>query len=280
MSVKIISDSASDISQDYAKKLGVRIIPLQFRFSDGEYFDGVDMSNEEFYRRLENEEELPKTSQISPYRYSEVFKEETADGSEAVYLSISSGVSGSMQSAVLAAQEFDGKVKVFDSRHFCISLRVLVEYAKRLADEGKSADEIVESLNEALKKVRIIAVFATLDNLRKGGRLSSASAFVGELLAIKPMITIKDGGVEVLGKARGMKKGIKAMRDYIESEEIDLSMPYAFAYSGSDRENIETFIAENGDLYDDKTDVEVSYVGATVGTYAGPGAIATAYFVK
>ena len=210
----------------------------------------------------------------------EVFKEETADGSEAVYLSISSGVSGSMQSAMLAAQEFDGKVKVFDSHHFCISLRVLVEYAKRLADEGKNADEIVESLNEALKKVRIIAVFATLENLRKGGRLSSASAFVGELLAIKPMITIKDGGVEVLGKARGMKKGIKAMRDYIESEEIDLSMPYAFAYSGSDRENIETFIAENGDLYDDKTDVEVSYVGATVGTYAGPGAIATAYFVN
>ena len=162
MSVKIISDSASDISQDYAKKLGVRIIPLQFRFSDGEYFDGVDMSNEEFYRRLENEEELPKTSQISPYRYSEVFKEEIADGSEAVYLSISSGVSGSMQSAMLAAQEFDGKVKVFDSHHFCISLRVLVEYAKRLADEGKSADEIVESLNEALKKVRITESQAVL----------------------------------------------------------------------------------------------------------------------
>ena len=109
MSVKIITDSGSDISQEYAKQIGLRVIPLVFRFGEQEYNDGVDLSNFEFYEKLENCDELPKTSQISPYRYSEVFKEETADGSEAVYLSISSGVSGCFQSATLAASEFDGK---------------------------------------------------------------------------------------------------------------------------------------------------------------------------
>ena len=282
MSVKIITDSGSDIPQDYAKKVGIRVIPLVFRFDDKEEFlDGVSLSSYEFYKRLEESENLPKTSQISPYKYSEVFKEETADGSDAVYLSISSGVSGCFQSATLAASDFDGKVKVFDSKHFCISLRVLAEYALRLAKEGKSADEIMEELEKAREKVRIIAVFATLENLRKGGRLSGAAAFVGEVLSIKPMITITDGGVDVLDKVRGMKKGYHWMRDYIEKEGgIDLSMPYAIAYSGTDDSNIKGFVEGNRDLYNNDPDIPLSYVVATVGTYAGPGAIATAYFVK
>ena len=280
MSVKIITDSASDLSQEEAKKLGITVIPLVFRFGNDEFYDGVTISNEEFYDRLEKEEELPKTSQISPYRYTEAFEEATKDGSEAVYLSISSGVSGSVQSAMMAAQEFDGKVKVFDSKHFCISLRVLAEYAKRLADEGKNADEIMTGLEEASKKVRIIAIFNTLENLKKGGRISSTAAFVGEMLSIKPVITIKDGRVEVLGKVRGMKKGFVTMREYIEAEGgIDLSMPYALAYSGKDPENINRFYEENKDLYGNR-EVPLSFVGATVGTYAGANAIATAYFVK
>ena len=281
MSVKIITDSGSDIPQDYAQKVGIRVIPLVFRFGSEEFYDGVSLNSYEFYKRLEEEENLPKTSQISPFKYAEVFKEETADGSDAVYLSISSGVSGCFQSASLAAADFDGKVKVFDSKHFCISLRVLTEYALRLSKEGKSADEIIAALEKAREKVRIIAVFATLDNLRKGGRLSSAAAFVGEVLSIKPIITITDGQVEVLDKVRGMKKGYKWMRDYVEKEGgIDLSMPYAIAYSGTDDVNIKGFVEGNSDLYNGDQDIPLSYVGATVGTYAGPGAIATAYFVK
>ncbi len=280
MSVRIITDSASDISQEYADRLGIRVIPLQFRFQEEEYLDGVTMSNEEFYARMEKEDELPKTSQISPYRYHEIFEEETKKGNEVVYLSISSGVSGSFQNAMITAEEFAGKVKVFDSKQFCISLRVLCEYALRLAKEGLDAEAIIEKLNEASAKVRIIAVFDTLENLKKGGRISSASAFVGEALGIKPMITITEGKVDVLGKVRGMRKGYLYMREYIQKEEIDLSMPYAFAHSGSDPKNIDAFIAENKDLYGNDTDVEVSFVGATVGTYAGAGAIATAYFIK
>lgn len=280
MSIKIITDSGSDISQDYAKTLGITVIPLTFSFGDDEYLDGVTMSSGEFYERMAREEELPKTSQISPYRYSEVFEKETADGSDALYVCISSGVSGTIQSATMAAAEFNGKVKVFDSRHFCISEGLLAIYANRLANEGKSLDEIYEMLEKARDKVRIIAVFATLENLRKGGRISSTSAFVGEMLSIKPLITITDGGVDVLEKVRGMRKGYQAMRDYILSEGgIDPEMPCGFAYSGSDDSNIRTFIEMNRDLYGEK-DIPISYVGATVGTYAGAGAIATAYFVK
>ena len=280
MSVKIVTDSGSDISQARAQQLGIRVLPLTFRFGNDEYLDGVTMSSKEFYDRMEREEELPKTSQITPYRYSEVFKEESADGSDVLYVCISSGVSGTIQSAIMAASEFDGKVKVFDSKHFCISEGLLAEYAKRLADEGKSLEEIYDELEKARDKVRIIAVFATLENLRKGGRISSTSAFVGEVLSIKLLITITDGGVGVLGKLRGMKKGYQAMREYILAEGgIDPDMPCGFAYSGSDDTNINEFIAMNKDLYGD-LDVPISYVGATVGTYSGAGAIATAYFVK
>ena len=230
MSVKIITDSGSDISQERAKQLSIKVMPLTFRFGNNEYQDGITMSPEEFYARMEKEEELPKTSQISPFAYAEAFKEATADGSDALYVCISSKVSGTIQSATLAASEFDGKVKVFDSRHFCISEGLLAEYAKRLADEGKNLDEIYEELEKAREKVRIIAVFATLENLKKGGRISSTVAFVGEALSIKPLITITDGAVDVLGKVRGMKKGYHAMRDYIlEQGGIDLNMPCGFA---------------------------------------------------
>ncbi len=280
MSVRIITDSASDISKEYGERLGARVIPLRFFFGEDSYRDGIDMGPDEFYKRMKEEEELPKTSQITPFEYHEIFEEETKDGNEAVYLAISSGVSGSAGNAAATAEEFDGKVKVFDTGHFCISQRVLTEYAKRLADEGLDASQIIEKLKEASDKVRIIAVFETLENLRRGGRISSASAFFGDMLGIRLMITISEGIVKVLGKARGMKKAMKEMRDYIRKEEIDLSMPYAFGYTGSDPGNMDAFIGNNKDLFGGNTDVEVSRVGATVGTYAGDGAIAAAYFVK
>lgn len=280
MAVKIVTDSGSDMSQDRAKQLGIRVIPLTFRFGNDEYLDGITMTPKEFYERMSKEAELPKTSQIPPFKYSEIFKEETADGSDVLYVCISSGVSGTIQSATMAAKEFDNKVRVFDSKHFCISEGLLAEYAKRLSDEGLSLDEIYTKLEQARDKVRIIAVFETLENLKKGGRISSAEAFVGEVLSIKPLITITDGGVNVLGKVRGMKKGYQAMRDYILNEGgIDLDMPCGYAYSGSDDSNINKYIELNKDLYGELS-VPVSYVGATVGTYAGAGAIATAYFVK
>ena len=207
MGVKIVTDSGSDMPQARAKELGITVLPLTFRFGNDEYLDGVTMTSKEFYERMEQEPELPKTSQITPYRYSEVFKELTADGSDVLYICISSGVSGTIQSATMAASEFDGKVRVFDSRHFCISEALLAEYAKRLADEGKSLDEIYDAVEKARDKVRIIAIFATLENLKRGGRISSTTAFVGEVLSIKPLITITDGVVDIPGKVRGMKKG-------------------------------------------------------------------------
>lgn len=280
MGVKIVTDSGSDISQDRANKLGIRVIPLTMRFGNEEFLDGVTMSPKEFYERMAKEKELPKTSQIPPYRYKEVFEEEIKDGSDVLYICISSGVSGTIQSATMAAQELNNKVKIIDSKHFCISEGLLAIYAKRLADEGLDIDTICNKVEEAKSKVRIIAVFDTLENLKKGGRISSTEAFVGEMLSIKPYLTITDGSVNVLGKVRGMKKGYQAMREYIENEGgINLDMPFGCAYSGDDDSNIMNFISANKDLYGD-SDIDISYVGATVGTYAGAGAIATAYFVK
>ena len=282
MSVKIIADSSSDVSQDLAKEWGIRILPLKIRFEDEEYLDGVTLSNKEFYEKLIENNTLPKTSQISPADYEDAFREALKDNDEVVCLTISSGVSGTVQSATIAAGEFDGKVYVVDSKQFCISYFILVEYAVRLRDEGKSAKEIAEEIEAIRDKSTVLSVFDTLEYLKAGGRLSSAAAFVGEVLSIKPVITITDGIVEVIGKARGSKKGNNILISKVEEVGgIDFSMPYCVGYTGLSSELLEKYLSDSAALYpDDLSKIRRVSVGATIGTYAGPGAIAVAFFPK
>lgn len=282
MGVRIIADSASDVSQDLAKEWDITIIPLKIRFGDEEFLDGKTLSNKRFYERLIESDELPKTSQISPADYEECFSKAVADGDEVVCLTISSGVSGCVQSATIAAGEFEGKVHIVDSRQFCISYLILVEYAKRLRDEGKSANEIADEIERVRDKATVLSVFDTLEYLKAGGRLSSTAAFVGEILSIKPVITITDGIVEVIGKARGSKKGNNMLISRVkELGGIDYDMPLCVGYTGLSDELLQKYLEDSRDLYKgDICDIRKVSVGATIGTYAGPGAIAVAFFPK
>ena len=282
MGVRIIADSASDVSQDLAKEWDITIIPLKIRFGDEELLDGKTLSNKRFYERLIESDELPKTSQISPADYEECFSKAVADGDEVVRLTISSGVSGCVQSATIAAGEFEGKVHIVDSRQFCISYLILVEYAKRLRDEGKSAKEIADEIERVRDKATVLRVFDTLEYLKAGGRLSSTAAFVGEILSIKPVITITDGIVEVIGKARGSKKGNNMLISRVkELGGIDYDMPLCVGYTGLSDELLQKYLEDSRDLYEgDICDIRKVSVGATIGTYAGPGAIAVAFFPK
>jgi len=282
MGVMIIADSASEVSQETAKEWGIKIIPLKIRFGEEEFLDGVTLSNKRFYEKLIESDELPKTSQISPADYEDYFRPAVQSGDEVVCLTISSGVSGCVQSANIAAGEFEGKVHVVDSMQFCISYYILVEYAVRLRDEGKSAKEIADEITRVREKAIVLAVFDTLEYLKAGGRLSSTSAFVGEILSIKPVITITNGIVEVIGKARGSKKGNNMLIEKVKGVGgIDFTMPFITGYTGLSDDLLQKYLEDSKDLYDgDISDIRKASVGATVGTYAGPGAIAVAFYPK
>ena len=282
MGVMIVADSASEVSQETAKEWGIKILPLKIRFGEEEFLDGVTLSNRTFYEKLIESDELPKTSQISPADYEECFQSAVDAGDEVVCLTISSGVSGCVQSANIAAGEFDGKVYVVDTMQFCISYYVLVEYAVRLRDEGKSAKEIADEITRVREKAIVLAVFDTLEYLKAGGRLSSTAAFVGEILSIKPVITITNGIVDVIGKARGSKKGNNMLIEKVkEVGGIDFTMPVVTGYTGLSDDLLQKYLEDSKDLYDgDISDIRKVSVGATVGTYAGPGAIAVAFYPK
>ena len=280
MGVRIITDSSSDVSQERAKEWGVTVIPLKIRFGEEEYEDGVTLSNRAFYEKLVETDEIPKSSQIPPFEYEERFREAVEAGEEVVCLCLSSGVSGSFQSAQIAAEEFEGKVHVVDTRQFCIALYLLVQRAVQERDAGKSAAEIVEIIEKEKEQVHLISLFNTLEYLKMGGRISNAAYMAGSMLSIKPVISIEDGLVKVLGKARGSKNGNNMLKEYVKTcGGINFDKPLCLAYTGFSDETLQKYIADSKELYVGHEDsLPIVTVGATIGTYAGPGAIALAFF--
>lgn len=282
MAVRIVTDSASDISQDLAKEWGITVLPLKVRFGEEEFLDGVTLSAADFYRKLIETDEIPKTSQISPYEYSREFEEADKAGDELIYFSLSSGVSGSYQSACIAANDHSDNIYVIDTQQFCISEYIIVQRAVELRDMGMNAKEISETIKKEMKKAHVIAIFDTLEYLKLGGRLSSAAAFAGNLLKIKPVITIDEGVVKVIGKARGSKNSHNMLMEFVNTHGgINYDMPACLAYSGFSDEVLKKYVEDSKALYEGHEDkIQYAVAGATIGTYTGPGAIALAYFEK
>lgn len=280
MAVKLLVDSASDITIEEAKALGIEMIPMTIMFGDEVYSDGIDISKRQFFEKLIESDELPKTSQINMFQFEERFKEMTADGSEVVAVTISSKLSGTYASAVQAAENFDGKVFVVDSLNACIGERILTEYAIRLMKEGIAAKEMAARLEEGRHRIKLMALLGTLEYLQKGGRISAAVAVSGELLHIKPVISVVDGEVKLVGKAMGSKKGSNLLTQMIDkSGGIDFDMPHVAAYSGLEDSLLQKYLHDSAHLWQDKIDEVPFYcIGSTIGTHIGPGAIAVAYF--
>ena len=285
MSVRIITDSASDISQELAKELNITVLPLKVRFGEEEFLDGVTLSNRQFYERLIETDEIPKTSQITPFEYRNHFEKAVKAGEQVICFTLSSGVSGSYQSACVAAQEFEGDVFVVDTQQFCISEAIIVERAVQMRDSGMDAAAVFEAIEVEKKDAHVLAIFNTLEYLKLGGRISAAAAFAGGLLSLKPVLTIEDGVVKILGKARGSRNGNNMLTEFAEKlGGIDFERPFCFGYTGFSDETLKKYIHDSARLYEDKIDVNnpdkfrIHKVGATIGTYAGPGAIAVAFF--
>ena len=279
MAVRIITDSGSDILPGEMQDLIV--LPLTIAFGNDVYHDGVDLSHERFFDLLSESTENPTTGQVPPFRYKQAFDEVVAAGDEAVVINISSGVSGTWESACSAAAEYPDKIHVVDSLHVSVGIRLLVEMGLKMAAEGASVQQIVDALEDAKGKIHFLALLDTLEYLRRGGRISNVSAVLGSILAIKPVVTCTDGKIVVMEKARGLKNGRATIADLIRKDGgFDFDKPLSIGYTGNSDKPVHAFLDSCPDLWEGKGEVPVSSIGATIGTHAGPGGFLLAYFGK
>ena len=281
MAVRIITDSGCDIAGADNPQLDV--LPLSITFGSTVYADGVDLSHEHFYELLIEGDELPKTGQVNPYAFAQAIERAQQDGFEPLIITLSSKLSGTYQSACMAASEASCPVHVVDSGQVTVSERILVEYALGLAKEGLGAGEIAARVEAVRERVVVIGLLDTLEYLRRGGRISAAAGTFGEMLSIKPVITIENGEVKMLGRARGSKNGRNLLNQQIKaSRGIDFSMPLALGYAGLSDALLQKYIRDSRALWEEYPgdELPVYTVGATIGTHVGPGAIALAYFER
>lgn len=282
MAIRFVVDSASDITPAEARELGIIHVPMIVTFGETEYADGINLSHSEFYEKLIESDTLPTTSQVSPRTFGLAFQEIVSSGDTAIAITLSSKLSGTYQSACLAAQDHPGRAFVVDSENVTIGERMLVMQGLKYAAEGMTAEEIVERLEKEKHEIRLLAILDTLEYLKKGGRISAAVAFAGGLLAIKPVVAVVNGEVEMAGKARGSKNGNNLLRKMIvDCGGVDFERPYFVAYSGLSDMLLQKYIEDSADLWQTSTKaLPVRTVGCTIGTHVGPGAIAVAFFQK
>ena len=277
--VKIITDSTADFTREGAAGLGLGVVHLRTRFGDEEYIDGVDITPHQFYEKLVESDVLPTTSQPSPAEFEAAFASALEEAGEVVAITISSALSGTYQSAVIAAEAFGGRVRVVDSLSASIGEQVIVRRAAQLAAEGLSAAELAGRIEAERGDVCVLALLDTLEYLKRGGRISAAAAFAGGVLAIKPVITLRDGAVVMAGKARGSKNGGNLLNQFAEKRGIDFSRPYLLGYTGLSDALLMKYAADSGELWRAYAEeLPVTAIGSVIGTHGGPGAIAVAFF--
>lgn len=283
MGIKLVVDSSSEITQEESKKMGVYCLPLTVSFEKDMFRDGVDLSYDEFYDKLSEYESLPKTSQVTPYLYEEAFKEILSNGDIPVAITLSSEISGTYNSAILASNQFDEEIHVIDSLTTSCALKLIIKYALSIIDKYDDPVEFVNEIERIKKKVKIFYLLDTLEYLYKGGRLSKFSALAGSILSIKPIISFDDSGkVVMVSKSRGWKKGISLLSDLVkESGEIDEELGVILSYSGKDSSIVDSLKQKSEDLFSfDVNAIPVTQIGCTIGTHAGPGTIGISYFTK
>ena len=261
--IRILTDSTCDLLPAEAARLGVEVVHMQVRFEDGEVFrDGLDMTPDEFYARLVKCDKLPTTSQPSPQDFMDRFEEAKAAGDEVVAILISGLLSGTYQSARIAADscEYD-KIHLVDSMNATLGEEIVAELERRRMD------------------VRLVAVVDDLKYFRKGGRLTGAQALAGSLLGVKPVVAVRDGKVGLAGKARGMPGAYVALFKLMDTEGgLDETMPYMIGYTAHRKaaEPIHRYLTQNLGLEAPLC----RHIGTAIGTHAGPGAAGVAFFAK
>ena len=280
MKIRIITDSAADLPRPCCPE--VTILPMAVTFGEEQFLDGVDLTHRQFYEKLIEGDALPTTSQINPAQFEEAFRQAVDAGETVVAILLSSKLSGTCQSARIAAEEFPGRVFVVDSENATIGEQILVLRALSLADQGLDAAAVAQRLEAEKQDIRLVALLDTLEYLKRGGRISPSVALVGGLLSVKPVVAVERGEVVMLGKARGSKNGNNLLVQEIQKTGgVDFTRPFRLGYAGLDDALLQKYIADSTALWTGHAQaLPLGTVGGTIGTHVGPGAIAVAFFQK
>lgn len=278
--IRIITDSSSDLSLKRCRELNIDILPLTVNFGDESYRSLIDISHAEFYEKLEEAETLPTTSQVTPGEFEQIFTEYIEQGDDVIGLFLSSKMSGTYQSALIAKDMLNAdNIYLVDSTTVTFAMALLVIEAVKMRDSGElSAAEIAEKLEALAPRIVLYAAIPDLKYLKMGGRLSPTSAFFASILGITPVITIKDGLVETAGKARGRQGAFKLIESLIKKDGISSDYEVALGHSNAP-DALDGFEKYLSSLLK-KRKIERCNIGSIVGTHAGPGACGIAYIAK
>ena len=279
MKTRIIIDSTCDLMPDVKERC--LAAPLTVHFGEEVYVDGVSISHRQFYEKLIETDVLPHTSKATPAAFGGIF-EGLSEDEEAVVITVSSKLSGTYQSACIAAADYPGRIFVVDSTSAAIGAGILAELALRLADEGLGAWEIASRLTGEREKICVIALLDTLEYLKKGGRISRTVAFAGGVLNIKPVACIEDGEIRLLGKARGSKQGNNLLATEVaKAGGVDFEKPVLLGYTGLSDALLLKYMEDSRHLWaESPAPLRYTCIGSVIGTHAGPGAVACAFFRK
>lgn len=277
--VKIVTDSTADLSPDLLKKYDISMIPLKVNFGTESYKDQIEIKPEEFYKRIKNEKSIPSTSQPSPGEIYEVFKSLADQGHSIISIHISSHLSGTYQAALLAKSMLpDADIHVIDSGTVSVGLGLLVLEAAKAAAEGKSMEDVINVVKQTIPNIKIYFIVDTLEYLAKGGRIGHATAFLGTLLNIKPLLVLTDGVIYPVEKIRGRKKAINRLVELIKAE-TEGKQTYIYAADAGNKLALNELV--------NKAREELNYqemmlgsLGPVVGCHSGPEAIGIAFFTK
>ncbi len=277
MPVKIVTDSACDLDDAVVAELGITVVPLSIRFGSEELIDRVDLSPQQFYEKMASTPTLPETSAPAPGAFAQAFQTALDAGSDGVLcINLSGALSATIQSAQSAAKTMpDAAVRIVDSRSVTGGLGSQVMAAARAARDGASLDDITAMVEAMVPRTRVFGALDTLDNLKKGGRIGNAQAFLGSLLSIKPLIEIRDGVVHEAGKPRTRGKAIRQLVERIK-EAGEVENVYVLHGMAPDAEELLALVAE----VVPRDQITTGIIGATIGTHGGPRVAGVTFQVK
>jgi fatty acid kinase fatty acid binding subunit len=274
--VRIVTDSTADLTPEQQGAAGITVVPLNVHFGDEVFRDHVDLSTDEFFRRLKASSQLPRTSQPSVGAFEEAYRTLLDGGDEIVSVHLSSKVSGTYNSALMAAQSVgDGKIDVVDSLSTSMALGFMALEAANLARSGRDRQTVSERLRELVAKARVICVVDTLTYLERGGRIGKAAALLGSLLNVKPILQLKDGEVVPLGRARGRPQALNRLVELLERDGKVSRLAIMHGAAQADAEQLRERVASTYP----GVDIQLTEIGAVLGTHTGPGVIGFTYLV-
>jgi DegV family protein with EDD domain len=274
--VRIVTDSTADLTPEQQRAAGITVVPLNVHFGDEVFRDHVDLSADEFFRRLKASSQLPRTSQPSVGAFEEAYRKLLEGGNEIVSVHLSSKVSGTYNSALMAAQSVgDGKIDVVDSLSTSMALGFMALEGAKLAKAGRDRQAVAECLQGLVPKARVICVVDTLTYLERGGRIGKARALLGSLLNVKPILQLKDGEVVPVGRARGRPQSLSRLVELLQRDGKVSQLAIMHGAAQRDAEQLRERVASSYP----GVDIQLTEIGAVLGTHTGPGVIGFTYLV-